>query len=310
MYEVLIIGSGAAGLSAAIYSARYNLSTIVLGKDFGLASEAPIVENYPGIREIQGLKLIQEMQEQAKSLGAELILGEEVTRIKREKKYWLAETHSEKYLGKAVIIATGSRKRKLGIKGEEEFVGRGVSYCAICDAPFYRGKVVSVVGGGNSALTSAILLSEFAEKVYLIHRRTEFRAEPILVDRLMNLKKEGRVEMKLGYIPREIVGTDVVEYLHLKKVDEEGVEEKLKTEGIFVEIGEVPNSELARNLGLKLDEEGYILVKEDMSTNLEGVFAAGDVTTGSNKLKQIITACAEGAIAATSAYRYITRKYQ
>ncbi|HDD46346.1 MAG TPA: thioredoxin-disulfide reductase [Candidatus Aenigmarchaeota archaeon] len=303
-YDVLIIGAGAAGYVAGLYAARYNLKTLIIGKEpGGLTNEAYVVDNYPGFKEIPGSELMNKFKEHAESFGAKITSFVDVVEIKKAGNSFTAKTESgEKISAKAIIFASGTKKRRLGVEGEERLMGRGVSYCATCDGPFFKDKVVAVVGGGNSAVTSAIMLTEYAKKVYLIHRRSEFRAVPVWVEKAKNNKK---IELVLNATVQEILGKDTVEKIRIRQ---NGKDKELGVNGIFIEIGSVPNSDLARSIGVEVDERGYIKVNMDMSTNVEGVYAAGDVTTGSNGFEQIITASAEGAIAAESVFNYIKRK--
>ncbi len=290
MYDVIIIGAGPAGLSAAIYAARYKMKTLVLGKELGgYAAIAHKIENYPGFQVISGKELVDKMIEQVKKLGVE-IKNEEVKNIEKRGKNFAVET-DKKYESKAIILALGTEKQKIGLKNEDKFVGKGLSYCTTCDAPFFKNKDVIVVGGSNSAVFAALMLSEFGKKVYLVYRGSELRADPIRVE---ELKKNKKVEIIFNAQVKEINGKDKVESISLNNG------KKLNVQGIFVEIGSVPKSLIAKSLGIKLDEKGYILVNEKMETNVQGIFAAGDVIK--KDLRQIITACSDGAKAAHSAY--------
>ena len=290
MHDLIIIGGGPAGLAAAIYGARYMLNTILICKDHGGAiAEAHLVENYPGFESISGLDLAGNFRKQAKKLGVE-IKEEEAEGIKKEKEGFLV---NNKYKGKKVILAVGTWRRKLHIPGEKEYIGKGVSYCATCDAPFYKGKVVGVVGGSNSAARAAQLLAEYAKKVYIIYRREKLRAEPKLC---AQIEKNKKIEIISNTNVTEIKGEKFVNSV----VFDSG--EVFMLDGLFVEIGSVPAVALPKELGVKLDEKDYVVVDEAMRTNVEGVYAAGDITTGSNQWRQVVTACAEGGIAASSAY--------
>ena len=302
-YDVVIVGGGPAGLTAAIYAARSMLKTVVISKDFGgQVLDAHLVENYPGFEEIKGSTLMEKFRRHAEKFGAELVEGEVIS-ISKGKLGFLVATSSGNVVSKTVIYAAGSVHRKLGVPGEKELLGKGVSYCAICDAALFRDKVVAVVGGGNTAFMDAELLTEYVKKVYIIHRRTEFRAEPIYVERL---KKNPKVEFVVPFVVTRIEGKDKVEYLVLKN-RETGEETTLPVDGVFIDIGMEPQTSLVKPLGVRLDEKGYIIVNDDMSTNIEGFFAAGDVTTACNGVHQIVTAAAQGAVAALSAYEYIKK---
>jgi len=300
-YDVVVIGGGPAGLAAAIYSARALLKTAVLSKDFGgQVLDAHVVENYPGFVTISGRELMEKFREHAEKMGANLVEAE-VVEIKKEGEYFIVVTSKGETRARALIFATGSRHRRLGVPGEKELEGKGVSYCAICDAALFRNKVVAVVGGGNTAFMDAELLSEYAKKVYIIHRRTEFRAEPVLVERL---RSNPKVEFIVPYVVERIVGKEKVEGVVLKH-RETGEKMELTVDGVFIDVGMIPQTDLLRPLGVELDERGYVLTKEDMSTNISGLFAAGDVARGCADIHQIITAAAKGAVAAISAYRYL-----
>jgi len=288
-YDVVIIGAGPAGLTAALYSARYNLRTLVIGELVGgLTLEAFKVCNFPSYENISGLDLINKMKKQIEGLGVE-IKQEEVTDIK---KGFEVITNKAKYSSKKIILATGTKKVELHLPGEDKFLGKGISYCATCDAAFYKDKIVGVIGGGNSAITSALLLSQFAKKVYIIYRQAKFfRAEPTWV-------KEVEKNKKIQPIFKTTV-TNLTGDKTLKEVElSDG--KKLKIDGLFIEGGSVPWNGLFNKLKLKLDGN-YVAVDKEQRTNVKGVFAAGDMTN--NPLKQIITACGEGAIAAYTVYK-------
>ncbi|MCD6590608.1 MAG: FAD-dependent oxidoreductase [Candidatus Aenigmarchaeota archaeon] len=302
-YDVIILGSGPAGLTAGIYASRYNMKNLVIGKEIGgQVAESYEIENYPGFLKVNGIELAEKFREHAERIGVELIPFINVLDIQKKRNGFVVKAENDmEYFGKCVIFATGARKRKLGIKGEDRLAGRGISYCAICDAPFFKNKIVGVIGGGDSAVSAAVLLAEHAKKVYLLYRREKgkMRATPYWV---MKAEKNKKIEMVFNAVPKEFAGKDKLEYALF---DCKGKELKLKLDGIFVEVGTKPESELAKKLGVRTDERGYIIVNHDMSTNVKGVFAAGDVTTGSNMFAQIITAASEGAIAAESSYKYI-----
>ncbi len=290
-YDLIIVGSGPAGLTAGIYSARYNLNFLVIGNlGGGTISEAHKVCNYPSQNNISGFELSQKMINHLKELGGE-VKQEEVIQIKSEKNQFLVKTNKQEYLAKKIILATGRKKQKLNVKGEEEFLGKGVSYCATCDAAFYKDKTVAVVGGGNAAITAALLLAEHAKKVYIIYRKKSFfRAEPAWVKQL---EKEKKIESLFNTEITEILGENSVIKVKLNN------KKDLKLDGVFVEIGFTPDETFSNMLKLKT-EKGYIITDKKQKTNIKGVLAVGDATN--NSLKQVITACAEGAIAATTAY--------
>ncbi len=300
MHDLIIVGLGPAGLTAAIYAARYTLKTLVIGSSpGGQVAESGRIENYPGFKKINGPELVQRMVEQAKSFGVEIVRGE-VLSIKYQGGGFRVSVGERVYESRAVILAIGVEPRKLGVPGETELIGKGVSYCALCDAPLFKDKVVAMVGGGDSALDGALELAEHARKIYLIHRREEFLAKPDFVRRA---RENPKIELVLNTNVTQIKGGDRVEGVALDKPYQG--QSELSAEGVFIEIGNLPPRKLPEDLGLKSDKVGYVEVADDMSTSLTGVFAAGDITTGSNQMKQIVTACAEGAVAAQSVYRYL-----
>lgn len=303
-WELIIIGAGAAGLTAGLYGARSGLKTLIIDEKMagGTAVDAPLIENYPGFMRISGRELMQKMVEHAKRFGVEIRELEKVEKLELDGARKVV-TDQNVYEASAIVIATGTRHRKLGVPGEEEFSGRGVSYCAVCDAPLFKGKHVLVVGGGNSAATTALYLSELASTVKLAHRRDQLRAEEALIRELQN--KEN-VEILWNTEVKEIRGDSLVRKVLLyNNKSEENVE--LEVDGVFVQVGEVPNSEFAREAGIAVNEAGYIVVDVRQRTNKESIYAAGDVTD--RPVKQIGTAVGEGIIAATDAYGYIRRPY-
>jgi len=306
-YEAIVVGAGPAGLTAALYLARYRVPTLVITKDIGgQMAEAPLVDDYIGIRNITGPELAKRFEEHVRSYGVDIVVGDPVVAISRVNDMWCVKTESEEeYCAFVIILAAGAEKRKLGVPGEDRLIGRGVSYCAVCDGPMFGGKIVAVVGGGNSALTSALYLSTVASKVYLIHRRDSFRAFPFYVD---EVKRNPKIEMVLNSVVEEILGESRVEGIKIRNLVT-GATTVLKVDGVFVEIGVEPPRKFLESIGLQLDEEGRVVVGIDRSTNLPGIFAAGDVAGGPYKYKfeQIITAAAEGAIAADAAYKYLLK---
>ena len=290
-YDLIIIGAGPAGLTAAIYAARYKVKALVIGEQLGgMASEAHEICNFPTHNKITGEALAEKMNEQVKNLGVEII-QDSVISIEKIDSMFNLKTNLKEYLAKKIILAMGSEKRKLELENESNFIGKGVSYCATCDAPFFRNKIVGVIGGSNSALTAALLLSKFADKVYIIYRQDNFfRAEKMWVEEVENNDK---IKMIFNSNVTELKGDNVLEGVKLDN------EQELKLDGLFIEIGSIPSVKLAESLGIEL-EENYIKTDKEQKTNVKGIFAAGDITN--NPLKQIITACAEGAIAANSAH--------
>ena len=297
-WDVVIIGGGAAGIAAAIYSARYMLDTIIVTEtEGGTLLEAAEIENYPGFPSIMGPELATRFYEHLRKYDVSVIRARVTDVSKTNNGLFIVKgTRGLELKTKTVIVAVGTVRRKLGVPGEEELHGRGVSYCTVCDAPIFKGKIVAVVGGGDSALQGALLASKYAVKVYLIHRRSTFRAQPIYVKQV---KENPKIELVLNETVVEIGGKDKVEWIKLKSG------KILRVDGIFIEIGEEPPKEFLKRIGLELDEKGFIKVREDMSTNIPGIFAAGDVTN--IPLKQVVTAVYTGARAATSAYEYISK---
>jgi thioredoxin reductase (NADPH) len=297
-YDLIVIGGGPAGLTASIYASRYKMNHIVIAKEpGGQANEAHKVENWPGTLSIGGLELGQNMREHVEKLGGNILM-DSVSNISKEGDTWSVTTHTSNYKTKFLILALGMEYRKLDIPGEKEFKGKGVSYCPTCDAPFFKDKVVAVVGGGNSAAGAAGLLSEYASKVFLIYRGDKLRADPAYAEKF---SKNDKVEIIYQTNIKEILGGKSVEKVKLDKTHNGS--EELELQGVFIEIGSEPGVELAEQLGLKADDQGYVIVGIDQSTNVSGVYAAGDATTGSNKVRQIVTAAAEGAIASGSVYK-------
>ncbi len=291
MYDVIIVGSGPAGMNAAVYSGRYLLKTLVLGEmPGGTVAEADTICNFLSYPSINGLELVKKMEEQVKCLGVET-KNEKVLEISKKKDIFNVKTSSGNYSTKKIILATGTKNRKLNLKREKELIGKGVSYCATCDAAFFQDKIVGVVGGGNSAIKAALLLSEYAKKVYIIYRKDKFfRVIPAWAEQI---KKNKKIEPIHKANVVGLVGKDKLEAVKLD------TKQELKLDGLFVEIGSAPNNELAKQLGVKLDGE-YIKVDKDQKTNVIGVFAAGDVTN--TPLRQIITAAGGGAIAAATTF--------
>jgi len=299
-YEVIIIGAGPAGLTAAIYSCRAGLKTMVVESSLNVSQIALTgkIENYPGFPEgISGVELLERFKKQAEKFGAEFVSGE-LGSIRKNERLWEINVDGRFYSSLCLIIASGARPKELGVPGEKELKGKGVSYCATCDAAFFRNKDVAVVGGGDSAAEEAMLLTKFAKKVIVIHRRDQMRAAKILQDRLKGNKK---VEFFLGYTVKEIVGEDRVRAIKIVNV-KNGQEEGIPVEGVFMSVGTIPNTEFAKGL-VDLDQNGKIVVDQEMKTSREGIFACGDCRN--TVLRQVITACSDGAIASMSCQRYI-----
>jgi len=296
-YDIIIIGAGPGGLTAGIYAGRQGTKNLIIDRDLagGLGREVPEMENYPGFENISGLELIEKMKAQAIK-NCELHEMEEVTEIiKNDDEYrFTVKTNKDEYLSKTIILATGSSHRHLEAKGEEEFKGKGVSYCATCDGFFFQGRDIVMVGGGNSALQEALYLNNLGANVTLIHRRDEFRAQK----ELQNQIKEAGINTILNATVEEIKGEMLVESVILKDTKTGDLSE-LPINGVFISVGYIPHTELAKQLGVELDPSGHIIIDTEQKTNVDYVYAIGDVCVG---LKQWIVACGEGAVAATSAY--------
>lgn len=304
MYDIVIIGSGPAGMSAAIYAQRAGLKAVVVEKEClgtGKIAESLRVDNYPGLFGENGYDLGEKFRTHAENLGAEFIEGE-IIKIVRSNGGYILQLDADKALStKTIIYAAGTQCRKLGVVGEQELLGRGVSYCAVCDGAFYKNKVVAVIGGGDTALGDAVLLSGLAKRVYLIHRRNEFRANKALQNKVSGIKN---IVPVLNAAVQKINGKDHVEAV---AIVQNGVEKALPVDGVFVAIGSTPNSALVKEL-LDVDENGYIVANETGVTSADGIFAAGDVRA--KKLRQVVTAVSDGANCVLSAEEYLNKNIQ
>jgi thioredoxin reductase (NADPH) len=300
-YDVIIIGGGPAGLSAGLYAARARRKSLLIERGVvgGLIADAELVENYPGFPEgISGMELGQLMHQQATKYGLETLLAEATgLELKGEKK--VVVTTKGKFTAKAVIIASGSERRKLGVPGEAEFTGKGVSYCATCDGPFFRQQPVAVVGGGNAAITEALHLVKFASKVIVIHRRNQLRATRIMEERAL---AEPKIEFLWDTEVEKIEGEDKVKRLNLRNVIT-GEKSALDVAGVFVSVGLRPNTTFVKGI-IPVDDAGYITTNGKMETEIPGIFAAGDVRLNSGR--QTITAAGDGATAAIYAEKFIS----
>ena len=302
MYDLVIIGNGPAGISAGIYAVRYGLDTLILEKDVisGQIASTDIVENYPGFPSIAGMELMDKFKEHAEEAGVTTEDGE-VIGINSDGDKNIISTDEGEIETRAVIIATGANPRHLGVPGEEEFAGRGVSYCATCDGPFFRGKNVAVIGGGDSAITDALILSNLASKVYIVHRRDELRATKVLQDRAFS---RDNIEFIWDMVLDEVVGSDdvngIVEKVILKNVNS-GDKNKMAMDGVFIYVGIVPNTNF---VDVDKNEAGFIVTNERMETSVEGIYAAGDCRV--TPLRQVVTAVSDGAIAAASAHEFVS----
>ena len=291
MYDTIIIGAGPAGLSAGIYARRGGLKTVIIEKQSvgGQAQTAADIQNYPGIPSTSGFDLCYAMMNQCTTFGADFVFDTilQISLVGEVKKVTLASGTGIE--GKTVIIASGASARNLGVENENEFIGKGVSYCATCDGAFFKGKTVAVIGGGNTAAEDALYLEKLAKKVYLVHRRNALRADKILCDRL---EKSG-VSIIWDSVVESLSGEDKIAQVTLKNVKNDTLT-PLLVDGVFVAIGEIPNSQLFENV--EKTPSGYIVTSDVMRTNIDGVYAVGDVREKS--LRQVVTACADGAIAA------------
>ncbi len=299
MYDVIIIGAGPAGFCASIYTIRKKLSTLILSNNIGgQATEAFKVENYLGFVSISGVKLIQKFQEHTDHFNVP-VKQENVEKIKKISKGFEIKTSNNKFQCKAIIITSGKIPRTLQIPGEKKFIGKGISFCSTCDAPFFKNKNVAIIGGGNSALDSALQLSKIAKKIYLINCNPEFVGDTTTEDKI---KKSNKVKIFANTETLKIKGNKIVEKIKIREKKEKPKE--IKIDGIFIEIGSIPASYFVKNI-IKLNKKGEIEINSENQTNITGVFAAGDVTNISGK--QIIIAAGEGAKAALSAYEYLKK---
>lgn len=307
-YDIIIIGAGPAGLTAGMYAGRQNSKTLVIDKGMagGLGLEVPMMQNYPGFDMIAGMELIQKMKAQSENY-CEIMENTVIDSIEKTDGGFLLKTKNspllmtsddegnKEFLTKSLILATGASHRHLNVPGEEEFLGRGVAYCATCDGMFFIGRDVLMVGGGNSAAQEALYLNNLGCNVKLVHRRDELRSE----HHLQNALKENGIEVLWNSTIEEIKGDMAVESVTLLR---DGKEEDYKTDAVFIAIGDDPSNDLAKELGVALDDAGYIITDKNQSTNVDGIYAAGDITGG---VKQWIVACGEGAVAAISAYEFL-----
>ena len=302
-HELAIIGAGPSGYSAAIYAVRSGIKTIVFDKSIGggLANISPKIENYPGFESISGMDLMEKMKKHAEKY-ADIHINEEVLKIEKLKQEFKIITNNEQYSVKALILCMGTDYRKLNAPGEKELTGKGVSYCATCDGFFFKDKKVVVIGGGNTALIEAIFLKQIGcRDVYVIHRRDQLRAEKSYEKEAL---KSG-VQIVYNTHVKSIKGTHNVESIEIQDV-KTNKDSSFSTDGVFISIGEEPQNKLAKELGVKLDEKGFIITDKQQRTNVKGVYAAGDITGG---LRQVVTACAKGAVAALSSTEALGKKY-
>jgi len=301
-FDVIIIGGGPAGLTAAIYASRLGMKTLLLERSMlgGRALNAPLIENFPGFPEgISGAELIERMIKQAERFGAEIRYPQEVLDLSLERKIKSVKTRSGEYSSRSIVIATGTQRKKLSVRGEDEFLGRGVSYCTVCDGPLFRDKVTAVIGSDDEAFEDALYLANLSKKVFLITQKERVDAAERLVD---ECEKTGKIEILRASV-KSILGDAYVKAILIKNFDS-GKEVEVPIDGVFISIGGVPMTNLVKKSGITVDERGCIKVDRRQATSLEGVFAAGDCTCGG---MQIATAVGEGAMAAMQAYHYIKR---
>lgn len=300
MYDVIILGSGPAGLSAAVYAQRAGLNAIIAEKEYlgtGQIAQSVQVDNYLGLYGESGYDLGEKFRSHAEKLGAEFYEGEAEKIIPAENSYTVKFSDGKEFESKTIICAMGTHHRKLDIKGENEFSAKGISYCAVCDGAFYKGKTVAVIGGGDTALSDALYLSDIAEKVYIIHRRNEFRANQALQDKIHS--KEN-ISLILNAVPIEFIGNKMLETIKYIQNNEEKI---LSVNGSFTAIGNIPNTDILKNI-VNLDKNGYIIADEDGITSAKGIFAAGDIRT--KNLRQVITAASDGANCIESVRKYLS----
>lgn len=302
MYDIIIIGAGPAGMTAAIYGKQARKNVLILEKEIygGQILKADIVKNYPGIKEISGYEFATNLYNQTKSLNPDIKL-EEVLEIKNSTEYKEVTTNKSTYKSKAIIIAAGAKNRKLGLNNEDKLIGKGISYCATCDGMFFKEKVVAVIGGGNSAIDDALYLSNIASKVYLIYRQNEFKLEN---NNLSELKNRNNVEFILNSNVINLNGENKLESIIIKENDTTK-EKTIDVDGLFIAIGHIPVSSMCKNL-INTDEKGYIIANEDCITNIDGIFVAGDIRK--KDIRQLTTACSDGTTAALNACKYINTK--
>lgn len=301
MYDVLIAGAGTAGMTAGIYVQRAGKKALVLDEKGygGQIVNTATVENYPGFVNISGTEFTERIHEQAVELGVDFKV-EKVKNVEKKDGVFVVSTGDSQYEVKSVIIATGVKNRELGIPGEEKFKGSGVSFCATCDGNFFKGRDIAIIGGGNTALEDAEVMSGIANKVYLVHRRDEFRGDKLTVKRL---SVKDNVEFVLNSKPVEITGGFAVDGLKVENT-EDGSPKTLKVDGVFVAVGQTPDNKAFEGL-VKLDSAGYVDAGEDCLTSAEGIFVAGDCRT--KKVRQLTTAASDGSVAAAGAVEYINR---
>ena len=301
MYDVAIIGNGLSGMAAAMYAGRFELKTLMVGELLGgMITQTDKVENYPGFISISSQELVENFRKHAEEYNVDHKYGK-IDKVEKDGEIFKLTSGDKVYKSKSVIIATGTKIRKLGTRGEEEFTNKGISYCALCDGAFFKDKIVAVVGGGDAATVDALILTRYASKIYVIVRKNHMRAEPLNQEKLM---KNEKIEMIYETNIKEFVGDKLLQKLILDKPFNGS--EELEVNGCFIAIGHNINSELALQLGVQLNDKKEIIIDKESKTNVEGVFAAGDVVN--NHFKQAITGVAEGVVAAHSVYMFVSHK--
>ncbi|MFW9788356.1 MAG: NAD(P)/FAD-dependent oxidoreductase [Candidatus Thorarchaeota archaeon] len=299
MYDLVIIGSGVTGYGAAMYAARLDLSVAVIGDvDGGTITLTDDVANYPGFVQLTGQELADKIKEHAMDYPVHIETGTVTDIIKLDQNYFNVITENKTFLAKSILFATGMKERELEVPGHDELKNKGVSYCALCDAPLYKDKVVGVVGGSDSAVKEALLLAKYCPKVYIIYRRKKIRPEPVNARRV---ERDSKIEVITETNVTEILGTEKV--MGVKLDSPYNTSDTLPLDGIFIAIGGIPYSDIAKKLGVELNEKGEIKIDRSSRTNIEGVYAAGDVVD--TEFKQAITGVAEGVHAAYQAYKYV-----
>lgn len=298
--DIIIVGGGPAGISAGIYALRANKKICIIEKEIigGKISSASLVENYPGVLEIKGIELAEKLKEQLLQLGG-VIVNKEVIAIKQEKNKKIVTTGENEYKSDVVILAMGTKYKVLGLPEEEKWIGKGISFCATCDGFFYKNKTVAVIGGGNTAISNAIELAEVCKKVYVVQVLDFLTAEPILIQRL---KEKENIEIKYQTFVKEYIGENKIKAVRIQEKEEEGI---LEVDGVFLAVGQIPETKLVESF-LEMNEDGYIIVKEDLQTSQEGIFAIGDCIQ--KKVRQLTTAVNDGTIAALAAIEYLNKK--
>ncbi|MBN1618169.1 FAD-dependent oxidoreductase [Candidatus Dojkabacteria bacterium] len=303
IFDCIVIGTGMAGYTASIYLSRYKVTNLIIGNVVGgQASEAHKIENYPGIRSISGFELAQKFNDHAKDLGAEIQLDTVTKVAKLDKLYEVSTASGKRFYSKTLLITTGKKRRKLGLKEEDKFMGKGLTYCTTCDGPFYKDKVVAVIGGSDAANSSSIYLSEIAQKVYQIYRGEKLRGEQAWIDQVHKAKN---IEVLFNTNVIAINGRDKLESIDIDAKFNSS--NNIVVDGLFIEIGAIPDPTIPKQLNIKLDDEDYIVVDQTQATSTEGIWAAGDITTASNKYAQIVTAAGEAALAARSIFEYLQK---